>query len=234
MWNGSAIGSRYQSLADVALAIRALVPASWSDAGLEWLVKAGEGGSWQSTWDPHPLAISGQAKLAELVNHGLQLGVEVIPYVVVRGRDEWLQAELAQIRACAAVAERVVLNLEPGASYFNGTPTVDWVNAWFGNLGLKASQLELCAIPRSWCAQQLGGPAVMQAWLAHVSRASWECYDAAAADLAPDVAIERCASPWGADVPDKQVIVVQRSRIGAWCETQLAAAGMEVWHLDGD
>ena len=235
MWNGSAIGAGYHSLADIARAVQALVPASWTDVGLEWLVKAGEGGDWQSRWDTHPLAVSGPARLAELVAEGEQLGVRVVPYVVVRGRADWLGAELVQVAACARVAERVVLNLEPGAQfYFNGVPSVEWVNAYFDRLGLGSSKLELCAIPRTLAASYLGGPAVMQAWLAHASRASWECYDAAAADLSPDRALQ-LVEQWGAPPgPQYRIPVVQRSRVGAWCDSELAGGGMEVWHLDGD
>jgi hypothetical protein len=234
VWNGSAIGARYHELADIAQAVRALVPSSWSDVGLEWLVKAGEGGDWQSTWDPHPLAVSGPARLAELVTEGEQLGVRVVPYVVVRGRAEWLGAELEQVAACARVAQRVVLNLEPGASYFNGTPTLDWVNAYFARLGVDRAKLELCAIPRSIATAYLGGPAVMHAWLASAIRASWECYDAAAPDLSPDRALQ-LVDQWGAPPgPQYRVPVVQRSRIGAWCDSELAGGGMEVWHLDAD
>jgi len=234
VWNGSAIDARYHDLADIAQAVQALVPASWSDVGLEWLVKAGEGGDWQSRWDTHPLAVSGPARLGELVAEGYQLGVRVVPYVVVRGREDWLGAELAQVEACARVAERVVLNLEPGASYFNGTPSVGWVESFFFGLGLDPAKLELCAIPRSMAAAYLGGPAVMQSWLAHASRASWECYDAAAADLSPDRALQ-LVDQWGAPPgPQYRIPVVQRSRIGAWCDSPLAGGGMEVWHLDGD
>jgi len=234
VWNGSAIDARYHKLADIAQAVRALVPVSWTDVGLEWLVKAGEGGDWQSRWDPHHLAVSGPARLGELVAEGEQLGLRVVPYVVVRGRADWLDAELAQVEACARVAERVVLNLEPGASYFNGTPTLDWVNGYFARLGVASEKLELCAIPRTLAASYLGGPAVMQSWLAHASRASWECYDAAAADLSPDRALQ-LVDQWGAPAGQQyRVPVVQRSRIGAWCDTELAAGGMACWHLDGD
>lgn len=234
MWNGSSIGAQYQTLVDVAEAVNNLCPPSWTEPGnSEWLVKAGEGGNWQATWDGSPLAIGHAARLRDLVDQGQPLGIEVIPYYVVRGRDAWRTAEISQIQQCAHAASRVVLNLEPGASYFNGQPTVDWVNRWFDELDLDPAKLELCAIPRAWCGQYLGGPAVMQAWLTHVSRASWECYDSAAADLSPDTAIDLVRN-WGADRPELQVIVVQRSRISAWADSPLASGGMEVWHLDGD
>ncbi len=182
-------------------------------------------------WDPHPLAVSGPARLAALVALGQDLGVRVVPYVVVRGRSEWLHAERRQIQQCAYAAERVVLNLEPGAPYFNGEPRVDWVASYLDGV---AGELELCAIPRAWSTSYLGGPAVLQAWLAHVSRASWECYNAEAADLSPDRALQLVDS-WGVPAgPQYRIPVVQRSRIGAWCDSPLAGGGMEVWHLDGD
>src|SRR5207245_7004169 len=149
VWNGSAIGAQYHELADIAQAVQALVPASWSDVGLEWLVKAGEGGDWQSRWGPSPLAVSGPAPLGELVAEGEQLGVRVGPYVVVRGRADGLRAALSQVAACARVAERVVFNLEPGAGYFTGLSPVSWVNGYFDLLGLGSEKLELCAIPRT-------------------------------------------------------------------------------------
>ena len=57
VWTGTSIPSSCATVRDVAAAIDELAPAGpWSR---EWIVKAGEGGSWQATWDKHQLAITG-------------------------------------------------------------------------------------------------------------------------------------------------------------------------------
>src|SRR5947209_1889212 len=75
VWNGVSINPRFRSVAEVAAAVLALAPATpWDE--IEWLVKAGEGGSYQAAWlhpswgDGHPLAVDSAAKLGQLIQAG--------------------------------------------------------------------------------------------------------------------------------------------------------------------
>ena len=67
VWNGVSINARYRSLVDIRDAIQALSPnPKWA---LEWLVKAGEGGTYQafSTLQPEkisPVSVSTAAPTA--------------------------------------------------------------------------------------------------------------------------------------------------------------------------
>ncbi len=220
--------------------MRALAPpGTWTH---EWLVKAGEGGTWQGTWDSHPLALDGPDKLRSLRQQGERLDppLVVTPYVVVRGRPEWNEAEWEQIAACADVADRVVLNLEPGSQYWNGPKDPTGVREQYLEPMLERvrsraprAKLELCAIPRQWVVDELGGRESLRAWLESVSSASWECYDAAAPDLDVGKSLTRVTG-WGGHETAYRIPVVQRSRIAAWADTPLCRPGFQVWHLDGD
>ena len=242
VWLGTTIDPAYGSVADIQGAVRALrPPGSWS---LEALWKGGEGGSWQSQFDPHPLAISGPDRLAELRAAGTKLSpkLTVTPYIVLRGRPAWNDAEWAQIAACAEVAGRVVLNLEEGPAYWNGPTdaealTREYILPLKARLPEKAS-LELCCIPRQWVIDALGGRDCLIAWAYACQSASWEAYDAVAPDLDVAASMGRVMS-WLEPTdrmwkPRYYTPLVQRSRIDAWAQTGYCKHGMQVWWIDGD
>jgi hypothetical protein len=240
VWSGSTIARSHRTVADLAAAVYALVPAGvWDE--VELLLKAGEGGSWQSLFDTHPLAPSGPAMLADLVDQAKAWGLRITPYVVVRGRAEWLPHEQLMIRQCVDVADRCVLNVEPGAPYWNGPNDPRYIRAYLAAIGVAAERLEVCLIPRANQVAELGGAACIQAWTdpSLVGGASWETYDGIApgsgpTSLRPDVAIPRLLA-WGVpDDPCYRVCIVQRNRIAAWADSEWASQGLEVWHLDGD
>lgn len=249
VWNGVSIGRRYGSLGDIAEAIGDLAPSvGWR---FEWLVKAGEAGTWQATWDSHPMAVSGPEKLADLIAQGREFGLEVVPYVIVRGRPSWRTAEWVQIAECAAVASRTVLNLEPGDHYWDGPTQVgqldqDYLQPLRQRIDARApgAPLELCAIPRERVINELGGRATIRAWLRAAQSASWECYDAASPhrdgetyeclDVAHSMQRVENWLPEELRRSEYRIPLVQRSRIHAWSDTEYAAAGLQVWHLDGD
>lgn len=262
VWNGTSINPAYQSLEDAAAAIEALKPAGrWSR---EWLVKAGEGGTWQARWDPiHPLALSGQRDLAMLRNAGLAMRprLYVTPYIVVRGQWEWKEAEWSHIATCLATCGKVVLNLEDGAQYWNGPTDAAALRAEYleplqarlsGWGGLKPDaagrfNLELCCIPRSYVLRALGGVLAINTWLDYCRSASWECYDELSPHPGGDSGAAECLEPvhaferlealgvWGDERRNpRRIPVVQRSRIGAWASHPVARRGLQVWHLDGD
>ncbi len=232
VWTGANIPTQYRTEKDLAEAIRGLCP--WPDANLEWWVKAGEGGSWEGEWDQHPLAIRDEDDLSNRVAQMAGLRIRVVPWVVLRGRPEWEVGEQGVIRECVSATGVCALNLEPGDLYWNGPTDPGGVSEWLDRLGLAPDLLWLTAIPRTTAVAALGGPLTMASWLSHVAGASWECYDATASDLSPDLALPRVglwdltASPW------KQIPVVQRSRIGAWSESKWAQMALQVWTLDGD
>lgn len=265
VWNGVAINPAYQHVRDIRDALLALRPPHMQRFSLEWLVKAGEGGSYQArglhqSWgDPHPLAIDGPATLRRLYLAGQRLRprLYVTPYVVVRGRPDWNQAEWTQIAACAAVAKRVVLNLEDGPAYWGGPTDPESLRAEYlwplayaireaETVGRRRVSVELCAIPRLGVLEHLGGVPAILTWLEFCAQfrgsASWECYDAASPhrdgeryeclDVAHSFERLEGAGVWG----DAQwrIPVVQRSRIGAWASTKHARRGLQVWHLGGD
>lgn len=171
VWNGNTIA--HQTVLDIAQSVAALCPdPTWA---LEWFPKAGEGGTWQSTWDSSPLAIDGPSSLSAAVAEFRRYHIRLVPYVVIRGRPEWRQAEQEQIRQCVFAAGMCILNLEPGPEYWNGPTDTIGVQAWFGELNVPAERLWLCAIPRQWCVNTLGGDDVMRLWTANVAGVSWEC-----------------------------------------------------------
>ncbi len=243
VWNGVSISSAYQSLSDILAAIKALVPNG--NYALEWLVKAGEGGTYQATWDSSPLAIDGPAKIKSLCDEGAALGLTVTPYFVIRGKPEWIPAEITQIAAAAGAAGRLVLNLEPGNQYWDGPTDAPTLTTTY-LAPLKAAILaaspdcviEVAGIPRQWCVDTLGVANTLDAWAIFANRMAWECYDSEAPDLDVAASMDR-VRVWLAPVGSAQgegyhIPIVQRSRIGAWAGTPYASAGVEVWCLDSD
>jgi hypothetical protein len=244
VWNGVSINPRFRSVADIAAAVLALVPAcSWDQ--IEWLVKAGEGGSYQASWlhpswgDGHPLAVDGAAKLGQLIQEGQQAGIRVTPYVVIR-RGTMAGAEQAMIRELVHVAGRCVLNREPGPMYDAGPfdPADD--AAYLAGIGCAAACLEVCTIPRIGQVQELGGAASIRAWSDGCGSASWETYGLVApipgpTSLRVDQAIPRVSAyGWAGSGQQYRIPVVQRGELGQWAWTAWADAGLQCWHLDGD
>jgi hypothetical protein len=240
VWNGSSISPAHQTIGDLCLATLALVPAGQWDE-VELLLKAGEGGSWQSNFDGHHLALNGPTNLASHIAVAKVAGVKISPYVVVRGRAPWIADEQAMIRQCAATAGRCILNVEPGAPYWNGANDPGFIRAYLAGCNVPGGSLEVCLIPRQTQVNELGGAACIQAWTdpALVDGASWETYGLAAplpgpSSLRVDWAIPRLDA-WG--VPQElryRIPVCQRDERDVWVPTIWAAAGLQVWHLDGN
>lgn len=238
-WMGVDIPAHYQSVAQLAAAVESLNPAgAWDE--LELLLKAGEGGSWQSNFDPHPLAVSGPAKLGQLIDEAQPLGLRITPYVVVRARPDWIGGETVMINQCVAVAGRCVLNVEPGALYYNGPNDPSYIRNYLRGCDVPASTLEVCLIPRAAQVEQLGGRPCVEAWTDPnlIGGASWETYGLAApgygaTSLQVDAAIPRLDS-WGVPQdPRFRIPVVQRDERNVWAPTIWAAGGLAVWWLDG-
>lgn len=259
VWNGIAINYKYRSIKDIRDAILALKPpGEWS---LEWLVKAGEGGSWQyQLGDHHPLAVSSAGQLYELSRAGRQLRppLRVTGYVVLRGFRAWRDDELNQIAACVSATGRVVLNLEPGDHYWRGPtvpsllrqeylePLAERIRAAMRSSKRRVASVELCAIPRRAAIEALGGVEAIIAWLEFCAQfrgsAAWETYDAVSPhrdnewyeclDVAHAFSRLEALGIWGD--PQWRIPVVQRSRLPVWAATPYARRGIQVWHLGGD
>lgn len=232
VWTGA-----YQDQADTSVPyvkqkIHNLCP--WDNAYLEWYVKAGEGGSWQRQFDDHPLAPDSENGLRGLYDNAAHFSLKVVPYVVVRGRFEWEAQEHEQIRACVRATGACVLNLEPGAPYWNGPVTSTGVQNWFNRLAVPPENLFLTAIPRHSAVMSLGGWETMRTWVWNVGGVSWECYGAIADDLRVDQAIPRVREMLPGYGPWYFVPVVNRSEIVEWAGTTYAEPALQVWYLDGD
>jgi hypothetical protein len=231
-------------VADIAAAVLALVPATQWDE-IEWLVKAGEGGSYQASWlhpswgDGHALAVDSAAKLAQLIQAGQVAGIRVTPYVIVR-RGSMAGAEQAQIRELVHVAGRCVLNEEPGALYDGGPLNPSSTAAYLVGIGVDPACLELCTIPRLGQVQELGGSNTIRAWTDGCGSASWETYGLVApipgpTSLRVDQAIPRVSAyGWASSGAQYRIPVVQRGELGQWAWTAWADGGLQCWHLDGD
>jgi hypothetical protein len=225
---------------DLANATVALRPSGdWTET--ELLLKAGEGGSWQSSFDGHPLAPSSATMLARLIADAATLGLRITPYVVVRAKQAWIADEQAMIRACVEVAGRCVLNVEPGVKYWDGPNDPTFIRNYLRGVQVDPAALEVCMIPRSNQVVELGGAACIQAWTdpALVGSASWECYGMAAGGAGPGSLLVSEALPrldgWG--VPpggSYRIPVVQRDERDRWASADHCAAGMQLWHLDGN
>lgn len=238
VWSGSSIAPQHQTVEDLAGAVFGLLPAGvWDE--IELLIKAGEGGTWQAAFDSHPLAPSGPFSLTQTVAQGKALGLRITPYVVVRGRPSWAPLEQHMIRECVYAADRCVLNVEPGAAYWNGPNDPAYIRGYLRKAGVPASTLEVCMIPRFTQVAELGGMACLQAWTdpALVGGASWETYGISAGVSGPtsllvDEAIPRLDG-WGVPRdPRFRIPVVQRDERDRWASTIWCAQGMQVWNLD--
>jgi hypothetical protein len=232
VWHGNSIGN-FGSLEQIVDAVRALCPEP-DACDLEWWPKAGEV-DWQSAFDPHPLAISGPEELGRHHARMSELGVRLVPYVVVRGRPEWQDREQAMIRACVQYTGVCCLNLEPGTQYWNGATSPGGVQLWLDALGVPPDNLWLCPIPRRWVIDTLGGPATMRTWMAACAGTSWQCYeDAPAPDLAPDRALP-LVDEWAPnDSPWHRIALVQRSMVQRYWDHPRMQLAMQVWHLAGN
>lgn len=253
-WLGTSIPERFRSISDIAAAVQALKPPGrWRR---EVLVKAGEGGSFQARWlhpswgDDHPLAVDSAAQLHRLwlAGRALRPRLDVAGYVVLRGREEWREAELDQIAACAAACGgRVVLNLEDGDAYWQGpTDKYDLEDLYLNPLEerlaalLPRARLELAAIPRASSINALGGVETFNLWLTLCVSVAWEMYGRMAPDLRVDVAMPRLEGigVWGDESREtprrwRRIPIVEKGEIDEWASTPYAQHGLQVWHLDG-
>lgn len=240
VWNGVSIAHR--TMNDLFQAVRDLwEPYKDQFDQVEWYPKAGEGGSWQArylhpTWgDSSSLAIDGIARIRDMQDIGKAYRIPVIPYVVIRGRNEWNEQEWTQIAQIGRACGRVILNLEPGVEYWNGPTDVQGVSRWWDNLRARTGDavLEVACIPRASVARAFGGTNVMAEWIRRADRFTWECYDAIASDLGPESL--KLVKDWYPDAgPEKLIPIVQRNRIRAWSGLPQSGYGMQVWHLDGN
>ena len=247
VWGPADLPQHYTSIEQVLdRALSLVVGLGWDE--VEFLVKAGEGGSWQQSLSWHPLHISGPASLQQWMSVGAARGIRVTPYVVVRGRgsrwpsQDWRVPEQAQIRECCRVAGRCVMNLEPSVQLYWGGPfDAAGIVEYLVDIGVAPEQLEVAAIPRQGQVTELGGAAAIEAWTAtgHVSRASWECYGITAGvpgetSLLVNEAIPRL-DRWSVPAaPEFRIPIVQRDERSRWADTQWTTAGMQVWYLDGN
>lgn len=239
VWGPSNLSPRYSSILDILVEVQRLVVGSgWTE--VEFLMKAGEGGTWQGAFDSHPLAPRGPNDLIDYVQVARDFGMRVSPYVVVRGRREWLAAEQVMIEKCCAIAGRCNLNVEPGTPYWNGPNDPDFIRDYLRGSGPRDA-LEVTLIPRLSQVNELGGRACIAAWTdpTLVGSASWECYGVSAPISGPtsllvDEAIPRLDG-WGvpADL-HYRIPICQRSERARWAETIWAAGGLQIWFLDSD
>jgi len=239
-WMAVGIPSKYATVAQMCQDVLALTPAGqWG--GSELFLKAGEGGTWQANFDSNPLALSGPIDLLGVVTQARDAGVAVIPYVNVRARPDWIAGEQLMIRQCVSIAGRCVLNIEPGASFYNGPLDPTFIRDYLAGIGVAPRGLQVCMIPRFTQVAELGGISCLQAWTDQklVGRASWETYclsagGTGASSLCPDVAIPRLDG-WGVPPgPQYRVPVVQNTDLANWSSTVWADGGIEVWWLCGD
>jgi hypothetical protein len=202
VWGPSDWPAQYRSVEQICAQAWSLVPPGvWDE--VELLVKAGEGGSWQSAFDPNPLAISSATDLAQMIEMAAQYGVRVSPYIVARGRPEWVEGEQRMIRDCVRIARRCNVNVEPGAPYWNGPKDPLYIRGYLAGADVPANTLEVTLIPRFTQVAELGGAACIQAWTdpTLVGSASWETYGLTAGISGPtsllvDEAIPRLDN-WG-------------------------------------
>lgn len=234
VWTGTTLDPSDTSVPYLKQKILDVCPWPSDETTLEWYVKAGEGGTWQRTWDDHPLAPSSGDNLAQLHQNAQHFNLGVVPYVVVRGRPEWQAAEQQQIRECVQATGHCILNLESGGAYWNGPTDPGGVQAWFDQLGVDPARLWLTTIPRYWVLEELGGVETLKVWMRNCAGTSWECYGAIAPDLKADVAIPRMQQLFGEFGPWYFIAAVNRSEIATWAGTPYATPALQAWQLYGD
>ena len=236
VWSGTYI-SDYHTVGAVQEAIFSLIGRHEE---CDWIVKAGEAGTWQATWDMSPLAPSDPDRLKWLWSEGqaLRPKLHVVPYVVLRGRPEWREAEIQQIADCS-YCERVILNLEPGEAYWNGPTDPAGINDFMMSVReavTNFNDIELAVIPRLSAIQALGGLETFHTWLNWADAVSWECYGKIAPDLHIEKAMRRIhewfpGNPyqWG---PEYRIPIIEAAEISdGWLDIFYTDGGIQIWHL---
>lgn len=242
VWVGADSGGYGVGFTELIDATFALVPpgVEWTD--VQMLIKAGEGGSWQAQLSPAPLAVKSEDDLSDKHTVGSIYAMTVVPYVVVRGRAAWIPAEIAQIQACIRACGMCVLNVEPGAPYWNGSTSPEIIRQYLASIDAATpAELQVAMIPRQGQVDELGGAATIAAWTdpQYVGSAAWETYGLAAGISGPtsllvDEAIPRLDG-WGVPPGDQyRIPIVQRDERERWADTDWTAAGMQVWYIFGN
>lgn len=221
IWNGASIGNQYSSYAQIADKVKSLTLPGFYP---QWIVKAGEGGAYQTQFDPSPLAIKSAGHLAQVKGIMAGYGVDVQPYLNVRGT--WMNVELEQFKAVYDAVGFVIVHLEPGQYYYDPNVNQAQYVAELWNR-IPGEGMELVSIPRTNSYLDL------KLWSGVGHYAAWETYGDVAADLEPNVALPRVDYGKG---PAYQIPIVQRSmlnRMGDW-QHWIKGYGFQVWYIDGD
>ena len=90
-------------------------------SGMGVIMKTHDGTDWMSRYDSSPDAVTGPAKVRQLADFFESRGAPFFTYAVVKGEDPIREAQMAA-QVLNSGARGIVLDLEPWAAYWRGTP----------------------------------------------------------------------------------------------------------------
>ena len=113
------------------------------------ILKSHNGTDWMSKWDTTRYAITGPDQVAVLANYFETYGVPFHTYCVVQGLNPQREAEMCA-QVIAAGARSIVIDLEPHAGYWQGTPQGALTFGQEFRRRQPGGILYLCVEPRPW------------------------------------------------------------------------------------
>ena len=113
------------------------------------ILKTHNGTDWMSRWDTTPYAITGPEQLAVLAHYFESYGVPFHTYCVLQGLNPQREAEMCA-QVIAAGARSIVIDLEPHAGYWQGTPQGALTFGQEFRRRQPGGTLYLCVEPRPW------------------------------------------------------------------------------------
>jgi hypothetical protein len=135
-------------------------------------IKTHDGSDWMSTYDQHPLAVSGPASIQNLINVYDAQGIDVAAWFVPKGTDYDRQVEMA-IRVIDSGVTALYADLEPFAGFCNQNCALLAANFW-SRVRAERPDARLGVIydPRT----QYWGPSATPQWFANATVAMPMCY----------------------------------------------------------
>ncbi len=113
------------------------------------ILKTHNGTSWMGDWDKSPQAVTGPAQVQNLANYFEKNGVPFHTYCVLNGVDPMTEAQMCA-QVIGAGARSVVIDLEPWAGYWAGTPQSAAAFAQEFRRQQPNGVVGLCVEPRPW------------------------------------------------------------------------------------
>ncbi len=113
------------------------------------ILKTHNGTRWMGDWDKSSQAVTGPAQVQNLANYFEKNGVPFHTYCVLNGLDPMTEAQMCA-QVIGAGARSIVIDLEPWAGYWAGTPQTAAAFAQEFRRQQPNGVVSLCVEPRPW------------------------------------------------------------------------------------